>query len=393
MTTAITPTGLAVDTLQDILAAIEADQHANVSAQLDVSPASPDGQRNGVTARALASLAELVLEIYAQFDPDRAEDDLLVSLCKLTGTTPREETRSIVKCLCDLDSGTPLISDAALANVPGQEQFWAPVDDFTAPSDGVFEVLFHCTTTGPVQAFAGTLTETNSITGWNSCTNALDARAGQPADTNETLRLHRQDELAKAGSATTRAVRADLLAATDAEGTRAITAATVLENDTDENPNPEGLPPHSIEAVILDLALLTDNQIAQVIFDAKAAGATRTAGSVLASANDEFGKPHAVRFSRTDEIPVYLVFTITPDANYPGDAFFQDAAATTLNGQHGIGDDVLRWVAERAGVVAGVRNLSVRLGFGPGPLFSADLVITARQKAVFDSSRITVEVA
>ena len=389
----VTADGFRAPTLRELDKDIADDQHAEIDPNLDTSTTAPDGQRNAITARQLALAWEAEADIYEALDPDKAEDDQLVNLCKLTGTVPRADGYSIVKCDVHADIGTVLASGVALAAVLGKpDVLFTPVADFEAPSTGTHvDVKWKAVTAGPVQAFAGTLTVINTtIPGWNSITNPLDASEGAAADTNETLRLRREAELAKAGSSTIRAIEADLLDLADEDGNKNIQTCQVLENVTDEIDG-NGLLPHSIEPIIYDLPAFDDDLVAQAIFDGIEIAGIRTLGNQSGTAVDEQGTEYTIAFSRPTEQAVYLIYDLTTSSQYPGDTVFKQTVAAALRALHAPGVSVLRAIAEReAWEVPGITNVvAVTLGFAPAPALSADLAITPRQVATFDTTRIS----
>ncbi len=385
----IIPEGWRAKTLRDILSEIEADQKAEIDALIDVSPVSPDGQRNGIAARQFALGWELVGEIYEAFDPDKAEGDLLISLCKLSGTVPHGASKSEVSTTCNLDSGTVLEPDVAFASVLGKPTvLFSPKESFTAPSTGTHTVKFLAVAAGPEQAPAGQLTVIQtSIPGWNSITNALDAKAGSPADTNETLRARREAELAAAGSTSVKGIRADILAI-DVDGERPVQQCRVLENVKSVVDVETGLPPHSIEVILLDLPTVDDDVIAQVIFESGAGGISKV-GTTSGTAVDEQGTEYTIGFSRPIEIPIYLTYDLETSSSYAGDPAFKEYVAAALNTRHTSGDDVLWWTCMLASAFPGVTNvISLKLGTSPSPAASTDIAISYRQQARFDTTRI-----
>jgi hypothetical protein len=56
----VVPEGFRLKVLRDVLDEIEGDQKAEISTTLDVTPESPDGQRNGISARQHASSWEVL---------------------------------------------------------------------------------------------------------------------------------------------------------------------------------------------------------------------------------------------------------------------------------------------------------------------------------------------
>jgi len=388
----ITPAGFVLKSVQDVLTDLNTDMLAEISQGLDVSPLGPDGQRNAIYARQEGALWEIFQLIYDALDPDRAEDGLLISLCKLTGTVPQGATSTLVACDCTLVAGTVLASDGTVAaSVAGKpDVLFFPIADFTAPSTGTFSVKFSAETAGPVPVNANTLTVISTpVTGWSAVNNPLDGKIGSPADTNETLRLRRAAELAAAGSSTVLGIRADLLQLVDSDGNALITTATVNENTTDATDG-NGLPPHSVECIVVAPISTTANQIAQGIFNAKGGGPA-SYGTSSGTATDAQGHTYTVLYSTPTLKPVYLIFDLDTDATYAGDSAFAAAVAAALTAQVKPGQSVLAWACEKAAAQPGVTNLhSVKLGFAPSPTLSVDLSVAVREWATFDSTRVSV---
>lgn len=386
----ITPVGFLLKSLRDILADENADMLAEISTSLDLSPLSPDGQRNAINARQEAALWEILNTVYDMLDPDRAEDDLLISLCKLTGTVPGGATLTTVTASCTLVTGTTLSAGVDFASVVGlPDSLFTPIEDFTAPSTGVFPVKFQAQTTGPVPCNSGTLTTISTpVTGWTAVTNPLDGRIGQVADSNETLRLRRANELAASGGATVDGIRADMLQLTDTDGNLLLVTCQVNENETDAI-DANGLPPHSVECIVTAPISTTADQIAQGVFNTKGGGPA-SYGNSSGTATDTQGKTYTVRYSVPVLRPVYLIFDLDTNSDYAGDAAFSVSIAASLTAQIASGDSVLVWAAEKAAALPGVTNLhSVLLGFAPSPASAVDLTVSTREQATFDSSRIS----
>lgn len=387
----VIPEGFRLKVLRDFLDEIEAEQKAGISTTLDVTPESPDGQRNGISARQSASSWEVLAIVHDALDPDKAEDAQLVNVCKLSGTVPQGLTASEVNCDCVLDVGTVLTPEVHFATVVGKPDIlWTPIESFTAPSTSTFSRRFRCTELGPIAANAGTLSVISVGTaGWNSITNPLDAKRGRAADTNETLRARREAELAAAGSGSTAGIRADLLKLENEDGARVIDTCRVFDNDTDSI-NSDGLPPRSVEAVIVDLPLQSNDTIAQAVF-AAVDGGMMTFGNTSGTATDENGKTHLILFSRPVDLNVWLIYDLETNADYAGDAAFAVSVAELLRAAHAPSVAVLRAVCEReAWKIPGIVNiLGVKLGFAAAPTLSADLSIAIRERAAFDSTRIS----
>lgn len=383
----VTATGFERPTVLELKKQFEDDQRAEISASLDLSTDTVIGQINGIFARHLGIAWEAIETVYHGFDPDAAEDFLLIALCKLTGTPQRPASQSEVDCVVDLDGGATLLAGDSFGSINGRPDVrWTPKADYTAPSDGMHTVRFVAENTGPVVGATGTITViATPVVGWNSITNPGDATLGRVIDSDATLRTRREQQLTRAGSSTVDAIAADLEALEDME------TVTMFENVTDL-PDGNGLPPHSFEAVVFDNGAIGNNLIAQTIWNTRPAG-IEPFGTLSGSAVDAENVIRSVPFSRSAEQTVYLTFTMATGASYVGDSAFKTAIVTKCNAIFGTTDDV---IAARVGALPfelglGVTDQSpVKLGLAPSPAGTSNIPIGARQIARFDTARIVI---
>lgn len=390
----VTAEGFVRKPLEVIIEEINEYLWANVSPTLDVSPESPQGQINSAFARQLNSVWELAEILYHGNDPDGAEDFLLQNLAKLTGTAKQGATKSRVTATVNLDIGTTLISETHYANVSGQpDNRWTPEEDFTAPSTGNHSVVFVAEFAGPVVANASTLNVINtSLTGWNSITNAASATTGEEAQDDEDLRAAREEDLAKAGSATLQAVIAD---AGEVSGVAHAHGYQNRGSVADAN----GLPPHSLEIVIDDGAVpdADDDELAQAIFDSTTAGIQwysndGNSGTALDGNGDE----HTVGFSRVQFVNIHFAYELETGAGYVGDAsvkeYVKERAEELYDDE--LGPEVLYAAMFNVPLdQVGVTDIvSFTLDITDTPVATDNIQLTARQKAVFDTANIDVSV-
>lgn len=399
----VTPQGFVRKTQQNIIAEMEADELSGIATDLDLEPDQIVGQLNGIFGRQLAICWEQLAICYNSFDPEAAEGRLLEMLCKITGTFRRGETASEVVLMCNLESGTTLVNGADFANTDDHPEIrWTPSlveypSGFTAPSTGVHAVTFVNEYTGPIPGYAGTIKTINKAhTGWNSCVNPDDAELGLRVDGDSALRVRREREIATIGSATVRAMTANV---SQAFGDK-ITNLTVYENESDvaDTSVTPPRPAHSLEVLIFDgdIPTVDDDDLAQVILDTKAGGIS-TSGTSSGTATgliNGIESPITIKFTRAAQLPVYLIVTLTKRLGVPyaGDAAVAEYIATQANAFFGPGDEI---VEERLSAFAmackGVKDiLSLKLGFAPSPTGSANLPITLRQIGRFSTSHIVI---
>jgi uncharacterized phage protein gp47/JayE len=244
-------------------------------------------------------------------------------------------------------------------------------------------VAAQATVTGPVQGYANTITTIETpVSGWASVVNPLDAVAGADLETNAQLRVRREQEIAGIGSSPLDAVRAELLRTTG------VTTCTVFENTTDVTV--DSITPHAIEALVEGG---TDADVRASLFAAVAAG-IETCGGVSGTVADSLGVPHAIKFSRPAAVDAYVAVTLTKNAaTYPLDGDAQVKAAIVAAGNaRGLGIDVVasRVEADVFAGVPGVLNAVCNIGTAPAPATRTTVAISLRQRAAFDTSRITV---
>lgn len=246
-------------------------------------------------------------------------------------------------------------------------------------------------TAGAVTAYAGTLTVIESvIAGWDSVTNALDAAVGNNVETDAEFRLRRLQTLAAPGAGTTEAIRAEILDLDDVED------AIVYQN-VEDTTDGDGRPPHSFEAVVLGGA---DQDIWDAIFAVAPAGIYQV-GTESGTVTDSQGVVQTVRFSRPDEIEIYIEIDITTDSTFPvaGDTTLKTQIVTYMEENFSIGDDVVVFgtvslasaIGEEGGV-AGIIDYVIRIGTALNPTLDDNIAIAADEIATFDTSRIEVTI-
>jgi hypothetical protein len=387
----VTPTGFVLKPQSVILQEIEQDQRANISGLIDVSADTPIGQMNGIYSQRLAALWELAQDVYNSFDPDSAEDASLDNLGKLRGTDRQGASYSLVTCSCNVDNGVTLLSGTNFASVAGNPSVrFTPDADFTATSDGTHDVVFRAENTGAIEADAGTLSViATPVVGWNSVTNALDADVGSDVQSDGDYRLSQETGLAERGSSTTDAIRSHLLDDLDF-----VQTCTVFEN-TGDTPDGNGLPGHSLEALIYDgdsPPPTNNDAIAQVIWNFRPGG-IRPVGNTSGNAVDKLGITRAVPFSRAVATPIYISYTLSTGPGYIGAAAVAAAVASACNAQFKEAGQTVIALFVRALPLAQLGVLDVTafaIGTAPSPSAASNIAIGTFGIARFDTSRISV---
>lgn len=308
-------------------------------------------------------------------------------------------------------SGGPATSAAAI--VDGTVTW-----KFLGTGDGFVDVLFEAETAGPVGANAGQLaTIATPVSGWNAAVNLLDAAVGALLETDTALRVRREQELAAAGNTTPDAIRANILAVNQGSidpNHTPPTACTVFYNKTD-NTDANGVPPHSVEVLVQ--GGLPDSDIAQAIWNSIGAG-TQTRGTQSNTVTDSQGNPQIVNWSRPVPVPIYVSGTLFYDGSkwpvssnaavvqaglsalltYAAatpialDVRFSALLAAIMRGPSRVdasGNFVVPALAADLPVAGILEVGSLFFDITPAPAQNGTIVISPRQIATFDSTRVT----
>lgn len=279
---------------------------------------------------------------------------------------------------------------------------------------GLVHAPFIADVVGAIGVATGSLnTIATPVSGWNAVYNLLAGDAGALQETDSALRSRRDQELALAGNTTVDAIRANLLALNEGSTDTAhepVTSCTVFYNDTDVT-DATGLPPHSIECLVQDG---TDGDIAQTIWNSVGAG-TRTYGNTSGTATDSEGNPHTVYWTRPTEVQVWVygvgrydatewpsgsdtvvaetmksaLLTYTADWPPAKDVRTSPLIAALMRGPAGTtGGLALVPAPAGANPVPGLLEVeSISIGTASGVTGTAQISISGRQIAVFDSTR------
>lgn len=440
----LTINGFTIPSQEEIREEINDRLRAAFGTSIDLSDGSLLGNFVGIMSERYALLWELSEAINSSQSPDGATGVLLDALCALTGTLRRLARPSTVVMTLVGDDASPVPTGSRASVTSTGEEFvttedvtlealdawvaltvyalgdrvsnmgssWQATDpgtsagaggpdpagleqgDTTVDSgvvwmllgegDAVADAESESANNGPIVGLAGDITTIETpVTGWNSVFNVLDAEEGEAEETDEDLRIRRELELARAGTSTVDAIRADLLSVDE------VTSVRVFNNPTDGTV--DGMPPHSVEALIRG----GDNQ---AIFDqllASVAAGIATFGGVSGTALDSQGTSHTEQFSRPTEIPIYVDVEIIYNAElYPADGAAQIKAAIVAYGDaQETGKNVVSSALVGAifAGVAGIIDVTVcHVSIAINPTVPTTIAIALRELAVYDTSRITI---
>lgn len=379
-------TGFTPKTLTEILAVLRAAVASGISPTLNTGSRSPLGEVLGAVASEATQVWEAIQVLYAAFDIDQATDAQLSTWCRLRGTTRKPATSSQAYMTITLDAGTYAAGSLIVNRVGDSSVRFSNVSEITVGSTTTLTgQIFACETTGPVHAGAGTLTVIASpVTGFSAPTNPADAQLGANRESDADLLLRSDAELARKGSSTVDAARADLLES------GLFSFVATAENDTDTT-DAAGRPPHSIEALLVLTGTTTSQQAADAVFAVKPAG-VQAYGTTVVTVTDTQGNNHSVGYSVPSNVNVYISVGLSyTDGKYAGDAAVSAALVDWAAANLSVGYDV--FIARLTQIVmsmSGVQDCDVRIGTAPSPTGAVNLVVAAREIARVDASRIAI---
>jgi uncharacterized phage protein gp47/JayE len=244
-------------------------------------------------------------------------------------------------------------------------------------------------------AEAGVLTEiVDAAAGWDAVTNPEPAVAGSPPESDSDLRNRYATGMFALGGATL-----DAIASTIKARAPGVTKVVGFEN-VGNYPDMVGRPPHSVHMVV-DGGL--DREVAQAIYDSKAAGID-TFGDTTVAVQNYIGVPTLINFDRPVPIYIWIKASVSllsaSEQPFPDNGFEDIKRALVEMGQQlEIGDDVI-WQSFFKAVygVSGVAyaNLLFAPSLDPdsppasGAFKAANIPISDRQKAAFSAQRVEV---
>jgi uncharacterized phage protein gp47/JayE len=298
------------------------------------------------------------------------------------------------RATASLASGVPLTGTAA-AVIPagsaitpsGSTVRWLLVDDVTLDGSGEGEGDFEAETTGPLAAVAGTeWTISTPSEGWTGVdVSPTDAELGTDDELDEAYRARY-----------VQAVRAGPIGRAVAKLT-GVTLVTLLENATDIPDDYHGAT-HWSELLVVGG---DDDEIAAAIHAARPPGIDLRGNTTVQIADDFYkGGQVAIRFSRPEEIELYVKVTVTkgeayskvtgPTAQAARAAAIKNAILTAGAGLNpGVDVSAFQLAAAAATAVPGIKSLAVLVGLTSPPALT-EYEVAVREQAMLDSARIEV---
>lgn len=384
----LTPEGFKRKRLADILPELQDDMRSVFGDNFNVSDQSPDGQILGTTAEVYANLWEIADEAYNAFNPSSAQDSTLSNLVQINGIVRRPASPSTVSLTVTGNNGTVIPAGSLVSTVDGNVQF--STDAAVTISAGTGTVAATATVNGPLVAEINTVTVIDTpISGWATVTNPAAATLGSNAEEDAELRARRDRSVAINAQSVIDAIFATINAV------QGVTQLTVIENDTNDNPDPNGLPAHSFNAVVVGG---TDEDVAQAIFLKKPVGILAF-GSTTIQVPDDQGINHPISFTRPNLVNIFVNVTIKKSNEYPsnGDEAMKQAIVDYANGEliegrgFFLGDDVIySRLYTPINVIPGHEVTDLRIGKTASPTGTSNIAIAFNEVSTFLVANINI---
>lgn len=385
----LTSTGFVGKTVEEALAELRGAVRGRLGDDVDTAAESLVGEILAIAATKIAEGYELAEAIYNARSPSGASGAALETVAALCpGINRLGATKGTVTLGVTLAAGVSLAS-GAVAHVAGEpSNRWVTTE--TVSNGGgvpaVVTVAAEAEIAGRTLANAGTITEiaTPSV-GWTAVTNATDATPGTEIERDAAFRVRREQRLQRAASSPLDAIIAEVA---EVAG---VTQCVAWENATDHTDS-AGRPPHSVEVMVLGG---TTADIGRALWNAKAAGIRTYGTAAPVTITDANGQSRTVYFSRPTSLNAYVTARVTMDPDtYAGDAAVEDAILAAGEGYLAGEDPRVSDFILAVRAVTGVTDVEIWLG--TSGIFSAqlreNLPVGERERAVFDSARVVVEV-
>lgn len=380
--------GFVKKTLSDVQSSVQDRLKIAIGPLLDFqSGSSGISQLVGILSAEIAAIWDALQAIDRQYDPTDSEGAALDTVCALVGVKRNLARPTVVIAQCALEPGFTATAGAMVARVAGDEnrQFKNSFAVAVPGSGGAaisVDVQFESLVNGPIPCPATYLTfRVTANPGWVGVNNAADGILGDLIETDSDLRLRREQELARPGSASVPALHAAL------SRLAGVTAVYVPNNDTD-TVSVDGIAPHSFEAIVEGGNTL---EIAKAIFAEKGAGDGMNGGTIQnVTAPD--GLVRQIRFTRPTEVSIYLTVHMFVSSDFGTDDAFKQALVDWADDYFRPDTDVVpSRVSAQCFSVQGVVNVvHAYIGVAPAPALENVIAITMRQRARFATTRISV---
>lgn len=402
-----TTAGLDIQLLAEIIGEYEVSHRTDFGLDVALGPESLFGREIAIDSEREALIQALVQSVQSQFSKNGAEGTNLDSIIELFGATRLSQSKSKSNAGRAFGMDGTFITNGSTVTQDSTSQVWTIVDGPDSGDTGYLIdaaavrtlIFIEATDFGPeVFAAADTFTIGTPIAGWTSFDVTRDIEGF------ETGRLVESDPEVRQRTAVTiyaggndisgiKAVIRDVQGVTEVQGFENRSSVTV-----------DGIPPFEMEFVVTGGL---DGDIAEAIATRAPPGAQTfgTTGPIVIA--DGEGNDINFFHTRPALIPIYVKITlvISPagvEGKLPGDyeQLVTDVVLATGNANSAVNQDVISQQFIGPVMIAvkdpfadkfPLDSVQVRVGLSAPPVSSDNIPISKRERADYDSLRITVE--
>jgi len=337
-----------------------------------------------VTAKICADFAEVLQGIYNAGVSDNAQDVLLenaFSLVNVAKLEPRKSTATVT--LTNNTASPATVPISSIVKQSSNNVQWFTLAEVEIPANGTIDVNIESENYGAFSSPVGSIdTIVTTIAGWDEVTNASEGQLGREDETNAEYRTRKETAVVISKGGTKEATRNYIL-----ENVAGVTYCNVERNATDNTVS--GMLPHSIKVTVVGG---TTQDICNAILKSAGNGININ-GDVVGTGIDDVGNEETIRFYRATEITIYIVVDLTVNGDYDTannaviKQLIYDFGQTLTEGQ-----EVKKWelATQINPSIAGIDDVSIKLGTSPAPSGTTNITINANEKAKILLSNITV---
>lgn len=301
--------------------------------ELDTEPETPAGQLIDSQTASIVQKDSEILYLANQMNPLTAEGVFQDALGQIYFITRHPEIKSTATIRCTGLAGT-VITVGAQIRSSFDNTLWQSIESGTIGSEGYTDVVFECTTSGPISASSNTLTKiVTIISGWDTATNPESATVGQNEETQGAFEARRYQSVALNSRSVASAVFARVSSLND------VIAVCVRENKKDKTVITDGvsLAPHSIYVSAVGG---TNEEIAQAIYNSISSGCDYNGNTTVQITNTNTGAIEQVTFDRPESLPIGVKIVVRENDNLPSDAESRIKTAV-YNNFYGLSTDTI----------------------------------------------------
>lgn len=306
----LTPTGVIVPDTSTLKTDVQGEYVRQFGNALLLADDTIQGRLIDVETTARDQVIRVTAEQANQINPNISSGIYLKGLCALHGITPTDESYTVVPGV-ELRGtpGTIIPANSRVADTDGN--YYRLISQAAIGVGGVVAADCQALVPGPLDPAVGSILQIIDGTfGWLSVTNPLNAVKGSLPESDDDLRLSRNDKLFQMSKGPVEAISSNLLLAPN------VRWRSIRENDSSNTVVIDGIsmPPSATWVCVQGGA---DSDIALAIIKSKQTGSPLTTGTdngtpVFVNVVDPIsGQTYPILFTRPLDVSIAIRFTVS----------------------------------------------------------------------------------